>query len=129
MPECGRKAGGKSMKITLKSKNYLNKEWLWAHPEGELDMASSEQFREALSQALAAGGYRYLWLDMSAVTFIDSSGLGVILGRFRQLQPLGGNVIITRPNEQVYRLLIAAGLHRIMEVDRPLSLRFREEGV
>ena len=117
------------MKIVMKSKTYLNKEWLWAHPEGELDMAASEQFRSELSQTMAAGGFRYLWLDMSDVTFIDSSGLGVILGRFRQLQPMGGSVIITRPSEQIYRLLTAAGLHRIMEIDRPLSLRYREEGV
>ena len=117
------------MKIVMKSKTYLNKEWLWAHPEGELDMTASEQFRSELSQTMAAGGFRYLWLDMSDVTFIDSSGLGVILGRFRQLQPMGGSVIITRPSEQIYRLLTAAGLHRIMEIDRPLSLRYREEGV
>lgn len=117
------------MKMQLKSKNYLNKEWLWAHPEGELDMASAEQFRERLSETMAAGGFRYLWLDLSAVSFIDSSGLGVILGRFRQLQPIGGAVIITRPNEQVYRLLLAAGLHRIMEIDRPMSLRFSQEGI
>ena len=117
------------MNIVLKSKNYLNKEWLWAHPEGELDMASAEQFRSKLTEAMAAGGYRYLWLDMADVTFIDSSGLGVILGRYRQLQPMGGSVIITRSSEQVYRLLTAAGLHRIMEVDRPLSLRYSEEGV
>ncbi|MBR5429119.1 MAG: STAS domain-containing protein [Firmicutes bacterium] len=113
----------------MKSKIYLNKEWLWVHPEGELDMASAEQFRGELADAMAAGGYRWLWLDMSAVTFIDSSGLGVILGRYRQLQPMGGSIIITRPSEQIYRLLTAAGLHRIMEIDRPLSLRFREEGI
>lgn len=117
------------MKITMKSKSYLNKEWLWVRPEGELDMASAEHFRSELTEAMAAGGFRYLWLDMSAVSFIDSSGLGVILGRFRQLQPMGGNVIITRPSEQIYRLLTAAGLHRIMEIDRPLSLRFMEEGI
>ena len=40
-----------------------------------------------------------------------------------------GSVIITRPSEQIYRLLTAAGLHRIMEIDRPLSLRYREEGI
>ena len=117
------------MKIIMKSRNYLHKEWLWAHPEGELDMAAAEQFRSELTQAMAAGGFRYLWLDMSDVTFIDSSGLGVILGRYRQLQPIGGSVIITRPSEQIYRLLTAAGLHHIMEIDRPLNLRFREEGV
>ncbi len=117
------------MKITMKTKFYLNKEWLWVHPEGELDMASSDQFRRELTETMAAGGFRWLWLDMSAVTFIDSSGLGVILGRYRELQPLGGSVIITRPSEQIYRLLLAAGLHRIMEIDRPLSLRFRKEGI
>ena len=98
-------------------------------PGGGAGYGFGPQFRSELETAIAAGGYRYLWLDMAAVTFIDSSGLGVILGRYRQLQPLGGSVIITRPSEQIYRLLTAAGLHRIMEIDRPLSLRFREEGI
>ncbi|MBO7668681.1 MAG: STAS domain-containing protein [Firmicutes bacterium] len=75
------------MKITLKSKNYMNKKWLWAHPEGELDMASAARFRSELESAIAAGGYRYLWLDMAAVTFIDSSGLGVILAASASCSP------------------------------------------
>lgn len=114
------------MQLQFKTKTYLNKEWLWVKPDGELDMATADEFREALTDALTAGGFRHLWLDLSAVTFIDSSGLGVLLGRFRALQPLGGSIIITKPNEQVYRLLVASGLHRIMEIDRPLSLRYME---
>ena len=117
------------MKVEIKSKKYLNKEWLWVHPVGELDMATAEEFRSTIVYALNSGGYRCLWLDFSEVSFIDSSGLGVVLGRFRELQPLGGSVIITRPNEQVYRLLMASGLHKIMQIDRPLSIKYSKEGV
>ena len=117
------------MRVQFKIKMYLNKEWLWVRPAGELDMATAEEFKTALVDALSAGAYRNLWLDLSTVTFIDSSGLGVILGRYRELQPLGGSIIITRPNEQVYRLLTASGLHRIIEIDRPLSLKYTQEGI
>lgn len=117
------------MRLQFKIKMYLNKEWLWVRPDGELDMATAEEFKTALTDALSAGGYRNLWLDLSSVTFIDSSGLGVLLGRYRELQPVGGSIIITRPNEQVYRLLVASGLHRIIEIDRPLSMKYLEEGI
>lgn len=116
------------MRLQIKVKPYLNKSWLWVRPEAELDMASADAFRLAITKALAAYGCRNLWLDFSAVSFIDSSGLGVLLGRYRELQPLGGSIIITRPNEQVYHLLTAAGLHRIMEIDRPATLKYGKEG-
>lgn len=116
------------MHLQIKTKPYLNKSWLWVRPEAELDMATAEEFKAALSEALAASGCRNLWLDFSAVSFIDSSGLGVLLGRYRELQPLGGSMIITKPSEQVYRLLTAAGLHRIIEIDKPMQLKYGKEG-
>ncbi len=117
------------MRLEMKVKTYLNKEWLWVRPQAELDMATAGELKNNLVNTLSSGGYRNLWLDLSAVGFIDSSGLGVILGRYRDLQPLGGVVMITKPNEQVYRLLVAAGLHRIIEIDRPLSMKYSEEGI
>ena len=116
------------MKAEIKIKQYLNKSWLWVRLSAELDMAVADTFRDTLSNAMASSGCRNLWLDFSRVSFIDSSGLGVLLGRYRQLQPLGGKILITNPHEQVYRLLVASGLHRIMEIEQPQSYRLRREG-
>lgn len=117
------------MDLIITVKNYQHKSWLCARPSGELDMAVADEFRRRITEAMQLFGCRYLWCDFSAVTFIDSSGLGVLLGRYRELAPLGGKIIITRPSEQVYRLLVAGGLHKLMEIDRPQSMRYTEEGI
>jgi len=112
------------MKITVKTKKYQNKEWLYIKPYGELDMATADEFKKAITEGLIKSGSRMLWLDFAEMSFIDSSGLGVILGRYRELSPLGGKVIISHSNPQVYRLLVASGLHRIMQIDKPSEIRF-----
>ncbi|MDO4732165.1 MAG: anti-sigma factor antagonist [Bacillota bacterium] len=117
------------MDLIVNVKNYQRKAWLCVKPKGELDMAVADDFRKRLTEAMQFFGCRYLWCDFSAVTFIDSSGLGVLLGRYRELAPLGGKIIITGANELVYRLLLAGGLHKLMEIDRPLSMRYSEEGI
>lgn len=117
------------MEIIINIKKYQNKEWLYLQPAGELDMASADDLKQAIINGLAKSGCRMLWLDFKAVSFIDSSGLGVLLGRYRELAPLGGKILITHANSQVYRLLCAAGLHRIMEIDKPASIKYAKEGM
>jgi len=117
------------MEIITKIKKYQNRDWLYLKPSGELDMASADQLKKTIIEGLAKSGCRMLWLDFALVSFIDSSGLGVLLGRYRELAPLGGKIIITHANAQVYRLLFASGLHRIMEIDRPASFKYVKEGM
>jgi len=115
------------MDLIIKIKKYQQKTWLCVRPVGELDMAVADEFRYRISDALQSFGCRYLWCDFSAVTFIDSAGLGALLGRYRELAPLDGKVIITGASPQIYRLLIAAGMHKLIEIDRPLELLDRKE--
>ena len=117
------------MEIISKLKKYQNKEWLYLQPKGELDMACADEFKETIIEGLHKSGSRMLWLDFSQITFIDSSGLGVILGRYRELEPMGGKIIITHPHEQVYRLLTASGLHRIIDIDKLVSVKYTKEGM
>ncbi len=117
------------MDLFIKIKKYQQKSWLCVKPVGELDMAVADEFRRRVSDALQSFGCRYLWCDFSAVTFIDSSGLGVLLGRYRELAPVEGKVIITGANPLIYRLLVAAGLNKLMEIDRPLEKSMAEEGI
>lgn len=89
---------------------------------GELDLHTAEKLRHKLSEALDKGGARHLVCDCAGVTFIDSSGLAVLLGRYRQLAALGGSVTLKNPRPQVYRILEFSGLNKIMTIEKPPSL-------
>lgn len=115
------------MQLHKQMKRVSGQDWLCVKVAGELDMAVADQFRDQLIAALQETHARNLLLDFSALDFIDSSGLGVILGRLRQLAPQGGRIAISGANQQVYRLLTASGLHKVIEVDRPSSIAGQAE--
>ena len=107
------------MQLHKQMKLVDGKEWLCVKVAGELDMAVAGTFRTQLTAALKENRTRNLLLDFSALDFIDSSGLGVILGRLRELKQQGGRIAISGANAQVYRLLTAAGLHKVIEIAKP----------
>lgn len=87
---------------------------LVARVSGDLDLAVADDLRTALDCAMGDSGTRYLVLDLSGVGFIDSSGLGVILGRYRRLLQEGGKVVLVGLAPTVKRVLELSGLLRIM---------------
>jgi stage II sporulation protein AA (anti-sigma F factor antagonist) len=89
-------------------------ESLVARPVGELDLQVADALRRHLVRHLGIGRARNLVLNLSRVSFIDSSGLGVILGRYRQVKALGGEMAIVGPTPPVNRVLELAGLHRLV---------------
>lgn len=88
-------------------------EVLLARIKGEMDLASADKIRAEVDECLKEGELRHLVLDLSGVTFIDSSGIGVILGRYRKLAEGGGKLAILKPQPQVRRVLDIAGLSRL----------------
>ena len=58
-------------------------------------------------------------LDVSGVSFMDSSGLGLILGRFTLARELGGELRIVNPNQSVEKILDLAGTSRLIPIDKP----------
>ena len=85
--------------------------------EGEIDLASSPDLRSEL-QALLDGGVRTLVLDLSGVTFIDSSGLGVLVGVLKRIEEEGddGGLEIrglTGPARKVFEI---TGLHEVFVI-------------
>lgn len=84
--------------------------------KGEMDLATAEPIRQAIDKRLQLERSRCLLLDLSGVSFIDSSGLGVILGRYQYLQRLGGRMALLKPAAGVKRVLEMAGIDRLMPV-------------
>lgn len=81
---------------------------------GELDLQQADAFRRTLEEVLADGRVEHLVLNFGGVTYIDSSGLGVILGRYRTLTRRGGRVSLVALRPQVRRIVELSGLLRIM---------------
>jgi anti-anti-sigma factor len=81
---------------------------------GELDLRTAPGLAEALDRLLD-GGVRDLELDLSAVTFMDSAGLGVLLRVHRRLQGTG-RLTLTGPPPAVRRVLALSGIDDLVAV-------------
>ena len=58
-----------------------------------------------------------LILDLSGLTFMDSSGLGLILGRYTKATELGIAFRVANPNKQIKKILDLAGMERIVKIE------------
>lgn len=85
---------------------------------GELDLRVANTLRQQLDEVLEHAETRQIILDMEAVTFIDSSGIGVILGRYKRLLALHGSLRIWKLQPQVERVLTLAGIVKLIPVCR-----------
>ena len=95
--------------------------WLVAKITGELDVASVPAVRIKLEKARAektAGG---LILDLTDTTFMDSSGLGFVLGRYHRLAETGGKTIVAGPQGQVRRVFELSGLTKLIPQTQTLA--------
>lgn len=84
--------------------------------EGELDLSSVSEFRQTVDEILDNQRSKYLLMNLEKLTFIDSSGLGVILGRYKKVNLLGGRILVTNVKPQITRIFELAGLHKILAV-------------
>lgn len=82
---------------------------------GELDHHEAAKVRRDIDEMLQTYGCRDLILDFEKVTFMDSSGIGVILGRYRKLQQVGGQVAIAACGPKIRSILNMAGVFSIIK--------------
>lgn len=87
-----------------------------ARVEGELDMRAAPGFRETIDAAVDNYRAKRLVLDFKKVSFIDSSGLGVILGRYKKIMPAGGRIAIAGARPQIKRVLELSGVLKIINL-------------
>ena len=83
----------------------------------ELDHHSAEQLRQEADLLIDSYRVRNLIFDFSGTEFMDSSGIGVIIGRCKNVRFGGGYVKAVHLNEQIQRVFQLSGLRKIMEVE------------
>ena len=82
---------------------------------GEIDHHTAPELREKIDRELNLYNIVNLVLDFDGVTFMDSSGIGVIAGRYKEIQARGGKVMLIRVRRQVDKILEISGLKTILE--------------
>ena len=100
------------MVINLK-KEGLN---LIAELRGELDHHSAQEIRNKLDDAIERDKIQNLIMSFEGVTFMDSSGIGVVIGRYKKLSIRGGKLLVTNINSTIGKVFELSGLYKIIKV-------------
>lgn len=82
---------------------------------GELDHHSSEAIRIKIDNKIDELGIMNLIIDFSDVNFMDSSGIGVIIGRYRRIAEFGGELLIVNLKPQIRKVFELGGLFKIIK--------------
>lgn len=84
---------------------------------GELDHFAAPQIRRRLDDILCDPAVTHLVLDLENLTFMDSSGIGVLLGRLRELQARGGTLSVKNMQPPVEKLFRLSGLQQVISIE------------
>jgi anti-anti-sigma factor len=87
------------------------------HVDGELDIASAAELRSAGDSAFADPSVTAVRVDLRGVTFMDSTGLGVLIGLRNGAETAGKDLVLTDPSPTVSRLLELSGLLKVFRVE------------
>lgn len=82
---------------------------------GEMDHHSAEKVRGDIDEMLENYSAKNLIFDFSRVSFMDSAGIGIVLGRYKRLHAAGGIVMIVDCSQKIRKILNMAGIFSLIE--------------
>lgn len=81
---------------------------------GDIDHHSAREIRIALDEVIASSCPEVLIIDMENVGFMDSSGIGLILGRLKSVRAVGGELLIKNAREEIAAVIKLSGLSALL---------------
>ena len=107
MPE-----GGRSLRIEVANTTSPTTVML----TGEIDVATAPRVRDALI-AVSNGGETKVIVDMTNVTFMDSTGLAALVGPLKRFRSMNGQIVLRSPARSVRKVLEISGLTRVFTIE------------
>lgn len=83
---------------------------------GEFDMHSTDNFKSIIDDYLVQANLKDIVINMTKLTFIDSSGIGALLGRYKKVSGMGGKLVLCAVAEPVKKILRLSGLLEIINL-------------
>ena len=99
----------------MKFKRDLAKGVMTIALDGELDENSARETREYLDDSVRNYRFGRMVLDFGGVEFMDSTGIGVLLGRYNIIKSSGAELCVTNVNEQIDKVFRISGLYQIIK--------------
>ena len=93
-------------------------ETLVIHVGGEIDHHSAVAVRTGIDEKITVERPRKVMLELSGVDFMDSSGLGLIMGRYALVKQCGGTLSVLDPSPAVVKIIKLAGMERMVSILR-----------
>ena len=109
----GRSSGGESGG-SMKTENGI----LWIRVPAELDHHSADQICRKADEIVQTREVWEIVFDFSATVFCDSSGIGMLMGRYKMMTALGGTVRAVQVRDRVERILMLSGVMKVIPVER-----------
>lgn len=94
-----------------------NKSLTTAYLSGEIDHHSSVFIREQIDSCIASLQPDELCLDFMSVSFMDSSGIGLVMGRYKLMRSFGGKVRVRNVSRQTMKVMKLAGIDLLAKID------------
>lgn len=104
----------------------VKKRALLATLMGELDHHAAGKLRERFDRELSDRKIKTLIVDLNQVGFMDSSGIGLLIGRYRQMKLLGGEMRIVSSDKAVSKMLTVSGIRKLVRVYRNVNDALKE---
>ncbi|MGL6200655.1 MAG: anti-sigma F factor antagonist [Lachnospiraceae bacterium] len=82
----------------------------------ELDHHNAELIRREADRQIERNHIKYIIFDFADTNFMDSSGIGVIMGRYKKISLIGGEVWAMNTSERVRKILAMSGVTKIMQI-------------
>ena len=102
-------------------KCVMNKDTLNIEIEGDVDHHTAKFIRSEIDKAIFYYRPKVALLNVGKVDFMDSSGLGLIMGRYALMKELGGDVVVCDPCAGVERVIKLAGMDRLVRIEHAAS--------
>ena len=97
----------------LAVKFYMRKDSMIIRLIGEMDQESVGNLRDKLIQIIKEKKVKNIVFNMKELTFMDSTGIGIIIGRYNQIKLKHGKVVLCSINKTIERIVLLSGLPRI----------------
>jgi stage II sporulation protein AA (anti-sigma F factor antagonist) len=97
---------------------FIKQDTLFIRLRGELDHHTSIELRERINILMNEYVVKNIVFNMQELTFMDSSGIGVILGRFNQVKRNSGLLLVCNLNNTIERIIRLSGLYKILVITK-----------
>ena len=102
----------------MNTKTEYSNNTLFVSLFGDIDHHSAKYIREDIDKEIYKYQPKTVIIDLSSVDFMDSSGLGLILGRYTKINMLGGVLKVANPTDKIEEMLILAGTDKLIPIEK-----------